>query len=59
MTPKQAIKKITFNMSVITNILLGGVVLTGNYKLDTKNVVLTAACLASNYVYVKTKSKNL
>ena len=34
MNQRKAINKITFNLSAISNILLGGVVLTGNYRFE-------------------------
>lgn len=49
------LNKITLNLSVISNILMGSIILTGNYKIEPKVIVLTTACVASNYAYIKVK----
>ncbi len=56
MTEEKAIRKITFNLAAVTNILLGSVILTGNYRFEPKVIALTAACTLSNYAYIKTKN---
>lgn len=53
MNQRKAINKITFNLSTISNILLGGVVLTGNYRFEPKTITLTSTCLLLNYTYIK------
>ena len=49
------IKKITLNLSIISNVLMGSIILTGNYKFEPKVMVLTTACIASNYIHIKVK----
>lgn len=49
------LKKITLNLSVISNVLMGSIILTGNYKFEPKVMALTTACIASNYVHIKVK----
>lgn len=49
------LKKITLNLSVISNVLIGSVILTGNYKFEPKVIALTTACIASNYAHIKLK----
>ena len=55
MTEEKALRKVTLNLSAITNVLLCGVVLTGNYRFEPKTITLTAACVASNYAYIKVR----
>lgn len=56
MTEEKVLKKITFNLTVITDVLLGGIILTGNYRFEPKVIALTAACTLSNYAYIKIKT---
>lgn len=49
------LKKITLNISTISNVLMGSVILTGNYKFEPKVIALTTACIVSNYAYIKVK----
>ncbi|MDD5888510.1 MAG: hypothetical protein PUC82_03360 [bacterium] len=55
MNEKQALKKISLNLTAISDILLGSIVLTGNYRFEPKIIALTATCLASNYTYIKVR----
>lgn len=49
------LKKLTLNLSTITNLLLSGIVLTGNYRFEPKVIALTSACVVSNYAYIKVR----
>lgn len=55
MDKKRFIKKVSFDISVCSTVLLGGIVLSNNYKLSPETVFLTGTCIASSVVFVKTK----
>ena len=49
------LNKITLNLSIASNVLMGSIILTGNYKFEPKVIALTTACIASNYAHIKVK----
>lgn len=55
MNQNKIIKKISFNMTVISGVLLGGIVLSDNYKLNPDTIFLTSTCIASSVVFVKNR----
>lgn len=55
MIEDKKIKKITFNLAIVTDVLLGSIILTGNYRFEPKVIALTTACTLSNYAYIKTR----
>lgn len=55
MIEDKKLKKITFNLAIATDVLLGSIILTGNYRFEPKVIALTAACTVSNYAYIKAK----
>lgn len=53
MNKNKVIKKISFNVVTISSVLLGGVVLSNNYKLTPEIVCLTGTFISSTCIYVK------
>lgn len=57
MDKNKFIHKISFNITTISSVLLGGIVLSHNYQPSPEVVCLTGTCLVSSYVFVKSKQK--
>lgn len=55
MLEEKMLKKVTLNLSTISNVLLGSIILTGNYRFEPKIIALTTTCIASNYAYIKVR----
>lgn len=55
MLEEKMLKKVTLNLSAISNVLLGSIILTGNYRFEPKIIALTTTCIASNYAYIKVR----
>lgn len=55
MLEEKMLKKVTLNLSTISNVLLGSIILTGNYHFEPKTIALTTTCIASNYAYIKVR----
>ncbi len=55
MNRNKMIKKISFNMTVVSGVLLGSIVLSDNYRLTPDITLLTGICVASSVTFVKTR----